>query len=247
PMAQINEQARYLALENSLGSGNTTDRVTPASRSAEPAPADSAGQPEASDLNPERAGQTDPALELVVSKSLSAFSLISLREASTNPDEAMLMQAAPESDVQLSDIVDETRSRDLDPREKIVSVSTRESDIAGYLAGWKRKIEQVGTLNFPALQELGADGTNPVLEVAVRSDGHLHDIIVRRSSRVRVVDEAAVQILRMSSPFDPFPLDLQNKYDLLRFVYEWQFIDVTGSQVKPTPASAVQKPDDGII
>ncbi|MBT8131381.1 MAG: hypothetical protein KJO35_03870, partial [Gammaproteobacteria bacterium] len=38
PMAQTNEKARYLALENSLGSGNTDERVTPASRSAEPAP-----------------------------------------------------------------------------------------------------------------------------------------------------------------------------------------------------------------
>ncbi|MDH3647125.1 MAG: energy transducer TonB [Gammaproteobacteria bacterium] len=239
PMAQTNKEARYLALENSLGSGNTTDRITPASRSAEPAPADSVGKPDASTPDSSQPGQSDPTLELIVSKSLSSFSIVSLRKADSGPEEAVLMQAAPESDVHLSDIYDETRSRDLDPREKIVSVSTRESDIAGYLAGWKRKIEQVGTLNFPALREIGSQGRNPVLEVAVRSDGHLHDIIVRRSSQVRIVDEAAVQILRMSSPFDPFPIDLQNKYDMLRFVYEWQFIDAPASQAKPKPDSDV--------
>lgn len=233
PLANPNDDARYLALENSLGSGNTTDRVKPASRSAEPAPADSMGDGDAISPDPSRQGAVDPSLELIATRSLSPFSIVSLREAQSEHEEGMQMHTAPATEVQLSDLYDETRSRDLNPREKIVSVSTRESDIAGYLAGWKRKIEQVGTLNFPALAELGADGRNPVLEVAVRSDGHLHDIIVRRSSQVGLVDESAVQILRMSSPFDPFPVDLQNKYDVLRFVYEWQFIEARPAQGKP--------------
>ncbi len=239
PTAETNETARYLSMENSLGAGNTSERVTPASRSAEPAPADSAGVPDGTAPERSRPGPEDPTLELVVTRSLSAFSLISLRETDSQREEAILMQSAPSLDVPLSDVYDETRSRDDDPREKIVSVSTRESEIAGYLAGWKRKIEQVGTLNFPALNELGARAENPVLEVAVRSDGHLHDIVVRRSSRVRAVDEAAVQILRMSSPFDPFPIDLQNQYDVLRFVYEWQFIEGQSAAVKPRPDSDV--------
>ena len=234
-----NDQARYLALENSLGAGNTSERVTPASRAADPAPADSAGNPDGTAPDRARPGETDPTLELIVTKSLSAFSLISLRESDSQREEALLMQTAPSSDVQLSDIFDETRSRDDDPRERVVSVSTRESDIAGYLAAWKRKIEQVGTLNFPALNEMGARAQNPVLEVAVRSDGHLHDIIVRRSSQIRAVDEAAVQILRLSSPFDPFPTELQNQYDVLRFVYEWQFIEGAGKRGKPGPDSDV--------
>jgi protein TonB len=233
PLADPDERARYLALENSLGAGNTTDRVTPASRAAEPAPMDSMGSRDTIAPDPNRPAATDPTLELIVTKSLSPYSIISLREAVAEQEEGMQMLAAPETDVQLSDIFDETRSRDDDPREKIVSVSTRESDIAGYLAVWKRKIEQVGTLNFPALREFGSQGRNPVLEVAVRSDGHLHDIIVRRSSQVRLVDESAVQILQMSSPFDPFPADLQNKYDVLRFVYEWQFIEAPTARVKP--------------
>ncbi|MDH3589986.1 MAG: energy transducer TonB [Gammaproteobacteria bacterium] len=239
PIAETNEEARYLALENSLGAGNTTDRVTPASRAADAAPADSTGNPDGTALDRSRPGETDPTLELIVTKSLSAFSLVSLRDADSQREEAILMQMAPASDVQLSDVFDETRSRDDDPRERIVSVSTRESDIAGYLAGWKRKIEQVGTLNFPALNEMGSKAQNPVLEVAVRSDGHLHDIIVRRSSQIRAVDEAAVQILRMSSPFDPFPAELQNQYDVLRFVYEWQFIEGATQRGKPRSDSDV--------
>ncbi|MBT8136240.1 MAG: TonB C-terminal domain-containing protein [Gammaproteobacteria bacterium] len=239
PVAQPDDEASYLALENSLGAGNTSERVTPASRASDPAPADALGRPDGSAIDEAATGESDPALELIVTRSLSAFSLISLREASTQQEEALLMQMAPDSATPLSDIYDEMRSRDEDPRERVVSVSTRESDIAGYLAAWKRKIEQVGTLNFPALHEMSAKARNPVLEVAVRSDGHLHDIIVRRSSRVRAVDEAAVQILRLSSPFDPFPIDLQNQYDVLRFVYEWQFIDGPGGRTKPVTESDV--------
>jgi len=44
-----------------------------------------------------------------------------------------------------------------------------------------------------------------------------------RSSGIRRLDQAAVDILRLSGPFDPFPEILRNDYDVLRFAYEWQF------------------------
>ena len=225
PAASRPDDSPYLSLENSLGAGNTTEKVTPASRATDRAPADLAGDPAAEATEQAQPGQRDPTLQLLVTKSLSAFSLVTLREKDADPEQSRLMQAAPERHAPLSELHDETRIRDDDPREKIVSVSTQESDIAGYLAAWKRKIEQVGTLNFPALDQAGDGARNPILEVAVNADGHLRDIIVRRSSQIRAVDEAAVQILRLASPFDPFPAHLQDKYDVLRFVYEWQFIE----------------------
>ena len=39
----------------------------------------------------------------------------------------------------------------------------------------------------------------------------------------RLLDEAAIEILRLASPFDPFPDFLRNDYDVLRFAYEWRF------------------------
>ena len=49
---------------------------------------------------------------------------------------------------------------------------TRESQIAGYLDGWKRRIEQVGTLNFPNEARRRSLSGNPVLEVAISANGH---------------------------------------------------------------------------
>lgn len=225
PAADAPEDAAYMALENSLGAGNTAERVRPASRHSDPAPASSPGSPDATEPERTQRGEAKPTLELLATRSLSAFAIVSLREPEDATHEARLMQAAPEPEAPLADTYDETRVRETTPREKIVSVSTRETDIAGYLAGWKRKIEQVGTLNFPALARAGDDARNPILEVAVNAEGYLHDVIIRRSSSLRSVDEAAVEILRLASPFDPFPADMQVKYDVLRFVYEWQFIE----------------------
>jgi protein TonB len=102
---------------------------------------------------------------------------------------------------------------------------TRESQIAAYLDGWKRRIEQVGTLNFPNEARRRTLSGNPVLEVAIRADGHLEQVLVRRSSGHRELDQAAVGIVRLASPFDPFSPAMRERYPVLRFAYEWQFLE----------------------
>jgi protein TonB len=79
-------------------------------------------------------------------------------------------------------------------------------------------------MNFPQIARNAKATANPVLEVAIRADGSLAEIIVRRSSGRKELDQAALSILRLASPFDPFPADLRQKYDELRFAYEWQFL-----------------------
>jgi periplasmic protein TonB len=119
-------------------------------------------------------------------------------------------------------LADDTRIPDQNPRELLVSASTRESRIAGYLTLWKRKVEQTGTLNYPL--EAHRTGTGyPVLEVAIAADGSLKAVTVVSSSGQRGLDQAAVQILRLAAPFAPFPDALRSDYDVLRFAYEWRF------------------------
>jgi len=109
------------------------------------------------------------------------------------------------------------------PRELLVSASTRESRIASYLAQWKQKVELVGTLNYPVQAKLRATGRFPTLEVAIAADGALQDVRISRSSGEKRLDQAAIDILRMAAPFEPFPEPLRQDYDVLRFAYEWQF------------------------
>ena len=109
--------------------------------------------------------------------------------------------------------------------ELFVSVNTRESKVARYLALWKRKIEQVGTLNFPSDDLLAGLTGNPTLEVAIRADGELHEVLVLESSNHPRLDQSAMRIVRLASPFEPFPTEVRRDYDVMRFVYVWQFQD----------------------
>lgn len=109
------------------------------------------------------------------------------------------------------------------PDDRLLA-DTRESVIASYLDGWKRRIERVGTLNFPNEARRRSMSGNPVLEVSIMANGHLESVIVRRSSGHPELDDAAVGIVKLAAPFDPFPTAMRARYPVLRFAYEWQFL-----------------------
>jgi protein TonB len=92
--------------------------------------------------------------------------------------------------------------------------------------GWRRKIERLGTLNFPAAaRDIAATQKirNPVVEVAIDARGKLVKAQIQRSSGAAQLDAAALQILRLASPFEPFPVELARQVRMLRFAYEWRF------------------------
>ncbi len=62
----------------------------------------------------------------------------------------------------------------------------------------------------------------------MQRDGRLQSATIQRSSGHPEIDAAALDILRLASPFDPFPPELARDYRVLRFAYEWQFV---GGQV----------------
>lgn len=119
----------------------------------------------------------------------------------------------------------ETLISDHETRELIISANTREARIATYLNRWKNRIERVGTLNFPNAGDSAGLTRYPTLEVAIDSEGNLNEVIIRSSSGVRALDQAAINIVRISAPFAPFPEFLRAEYDVLRFAYEWRFTD----------------------
>ncbi len=62
-----------------------------------------------------------------------------------------------------------------------------------------------------------------MVEVGIAADGKLDRVLIRRTSGSPELDQAALEILKLASPFDPFPPELAAKYRVLRFAYEWQF------------------------
>src|SRR5260370_10759655 len=98
------------------------------------------------------------------------------------------------------------------------------SDVAVYLDSWRRKIERVGTMSSPEVARRQKLSGTPVIEVTIGSDGRLLQTVIRRSSGHAEIDEAAMRILKLAAPFDPFPSELTVKHDEIRIAYEWQFL-----------------------
>lgn len=119
----------------------------------------------------------------------------------------------------------ETLITDNERRELVISANTREARIAAYLSKWKNQIERVGTLNYPNVARSQGLTHFPTLEIAINSSGELREVVVRNSSGIRSLDQAAMNIVNISAPFDPFPEFVRKEYDVLRFAYEWRFSD----------------------
>jgi protein TonB len=150
------------------------------------------------------------------------------------------MLAGTASPFAASDDTDELELKGAARRELLVTPSTRMSEVAVYLDAWRRRIEQVGTLNFPNEARRRHLSGNPVIEVALASGGGLIRAGVQRSSGHAELDQAALEILKIAAPFEPFPDELAGRHDVLRFAYEWQFVGgrLAGSSIEvPVPAA----------
>ena len=110
-------------------------------------------------------------------------------------------------------------------REAIITPDTRATPFAAYAERWRSKIERFGTLNYPLALQSRKNRNNPVLEVVIGAEGTLKSAAIKRSSGDPAVDQAALNILKLATPFESFSSELKKNYDQLRFAYEWQFLD----------------------
>ncbi|MCH8895537.1 MAG: TonB family protein [Proteobacteria bacterium] len=216
-------EAEYQAQSSQAGSGTNSESSVPTTPLPAPTSLPQDGMPGGRDLDFADPGSRTQQREVLASRAANERKVSTVPDPSEQPE---LMRQRPtdrqQNDLSLDVIVDIDENTQLKgTRELLITADTTTSDIAVYLDSWKRKIEKVGTLNYPG----NANGArNPTLEVVVQSDGLLREIVVLRSSGQRHLDEAALRTLRLAAPFDPFPDELRKKYDVVRFAYEWQFI-----------------------
>jgi protein TonB len=222
------EQADYLAQVAQDGAGNTLKAVSATSVPAAPLRVDRPGARDGSALADSMPGLESEAPDLVVSRDSAIPPVAAVPDPTRAPDPrtaaALRLESNPDSDRMVAEPDEQTQIRGDPSRVLIVTGRTQESRIAPYLDRWKRKVERIGTLNFPDQARRQRLSGSPTLEVAIRADGTLEAIVVRRSSGEKLLDQAALGILRLAAPFEPFPSEIREEYDVLRFVYEWQFI-----------------------
>lgn len=219
--ARTNTAADYLANVNQQGSGTEADARHAESPHATPS-----------------AGDADSADEADAASGAGAQTADSLATAAAARDQRYFGNGAPPTRAHGNLVLDQPDQemagadagaalhlRGRTKRELLVTANTRESSVAVYLDAWRHKIEHIGTLNYPldAARRAGLSG-NPVLEVQILANGRLGGVWVNRSSGHPELDAAALAILKLAAPFDPFPKALAAQHDALRLAYEWQFL-----------------------
>ncbi|BFM19279.1 energy transducer TonB [Gilvimarinus japonicus] len=106
---------------------------------------------------------------------------------------------------------------------RLTSVATLSSAGAEYLHNWSAKIEQVGNDNYPE-QALRQRITGDLrLSVTLNPNGTIRDLSLLESSGVSLLDEAALQIVRLAAPFAPFPAGIRKDTDQLVIIRTWSF------------------------
>jgi protein TonB len=236
PNALQPDEAEYLAQSSQQGAGNTQEQARPSTRVASVVPVDNPGADDGNALDESNA-VADSADEVLTSRSEQELDV--LDRPREDPDQHESLALALESGVEVTLPLPQDDSanaaiRDANPRELVTSVDTKESKIAGYLHTWKTKIESMGVRYFPEIGLVDGITGSPTLEVTISASGQLHEVIVRRTSGSKVLDQAALNILRRAAPFDPFPEAIRVDYDKLRFAYKWQFNQTTAQATAST-------------
>ena len=237
PESLKNDQARYLSQRTQQGAGNMEDSARSQTPAQSNAPVDQPGEAQGlsdqegrSDL---AGGQSDSITASGVSRR-EIFAADADEPTDQATDTARQLIAGADTNLPSVDDDPELLLKGPSRRELMVTPSTRESTVAVYLDAWKRKVERVGTLNFPNQARRKGMSGNPVLEVALSSDGQLAEVRVRKSSGYAELDRAAIDILRLAAPFEPFSRQMAMQHETLRFAYEWQFVggELSGSSVR---------------
>ncbi|GAB4062037.1 energy transducer TonB [Uliginosibacterium sediminicola] len=117
------------------------------------------------------------------------------------------------------------------PRKTVIAPRTRESRFALYAESWRKTVQDMGTLKFPKDVNGKPIYGSVMLSVEINRYGKVLEVKVERSSGSRRLDEAAVRIVHMASPFKPFPPEVARDTDILALVRTFNFQQSFGDAV----------------
>lgn len=144
--------------------------------------------------------------------------------APARPDVAQLLASTQQEIDRLTSELDRrsvNASRKL--RRKAINASTQEYKYSVYLEAWRKKVERIGNLNYPDEAKSKKLYGNLMLHVAIRTDGSVDQIRLVRSSGHKILDDAAIRIVELASPYAPLPPDIRDEVDILDITRTWQF------------------------
>jgi len=106
---------------------------------------------------------------------------------------------------EITQVIEDQNKR---PKKTFITPSTREVGYASYYKTMQKRIEEMGTLNFPAKNGRKLYG-ELVVYIPVFQDGSIYEkdggVRIEKSSGNDALDAAAMAIVRRAAPFGKFP------------------------------------------
>lgn len=236
------DDAQYLAQANQDGGGESVDKVRPTTPVPRPVMTRQAEIPAAAPpVQPAPAqAQHQPTVKAVLTREKATVQAPPkpVRKADQKPARKPRPEPPAKPRVSAAELV--TQSRDMQslnaelnrqlqayaerPRRKYINARTREYKYAAYMEAWRAKVERVGNLNYPDDARRRNLSGGLLLDVSLNPDGSINEIILRRSSGHKILDDAAMRIVQLAAPFAPFPKNIAQETDILHIERTWQFL-----------------------
>ena len=224
------DDADFIAQENQTGSGSQDETTVPSS-------------PFMSDLNDADINEVRPAHEAQVlnetpeQPNLTALYSINAEQAVAQQrdmpeqeEKQALSEQSSSEEISLAiaslraqlDLQQQAFARQ--PRKyTLSSASARKSHEASYLDSWRRRVEAVGNINYPIKARQRQVYGNVRMLISLNASGQISEIRIIQSSGESLLDQAAVDIVNLAAPFEPFPEELKAEADILEIVRTFRF------------------------
>lgn len=230
----------YLAQRNQRGPGNTRGKDSPegAANPADPFP--NPGIPLAAALAAQAPAQANPALATALRKrAATGPGEVAATTAKTAPVRsgevpltgserpllmARLATAAEQPRAARAPAVSLPRIHGETPQRSADKTNARASVYAPYLEAWRTRVEAIGSAQFARLVPSRIKRGHLTLAVSLNADGSIRSVDIVQRSHYPELDAAALKIIRLAAPFQPFPPAVRRRTEVLSFAYRWNFI-----------------------
>jgi protein TonB len=218
--------ADFLAQANNTGGGDSERALRPSALVSSPVnKADPGIAPRP--LHASAPRPSPPSERELLASPQSDFSVRSEHETPDQPPQPQptlhdMLQTKLEMAKLATEIQRESQAYAKRPHKKYISANTKEYAYAAYMAAWVARVERIGNLNYPDDARREHVHGDLVLTVALNRDGAIRSVDVIHSSGHKVLDDAAIRIVRLAAPFPPIPKD--EGIDELYITRTWQFL-----------------------
>ena len=217
------QQADYLAQQHQQGGGTTTEHVREKSDKYGDSklPGQQQAAPPPSSASNTRNGHTEVLTRTASEQAVTAQ--VEQKKTAKKIDIDKLMQRSRVIARLEAQQAAQRQAYAKRPDPKYLYASTQKSVDAAYIRYWTLRVEQIGNLNYPEKARKQRLTGSLLIEVNLHPDGSLTSIRLLKSSGKKVLDDAAVRIVRLAAPFAAVPAAVLEGRNELRIVRTWVF------------------------